>query len=70
MKELINEIELDIQKCNISSTRITTTDLQRQYLQGMIDAYSRVIYRIELNYSDKTYEEIHEENVSRWRNKK
>jgi hypothetical protein len=70
MKDLIDEINSDVLKCNISYTRITTTDLQKEYLQGMIDAYNRTIYRIELNYSDKTYEEIHEENVKKWRNKK
>ena len=70
MKDLIDEINGDVLKCMVSYTKINNTDLQRQYLQGMIDAYNRTIYRIELNYSDKTYEEIHEENVKKWRNKK
>ena len=58
MKELIDDIEKDIFNCKLSfsSKRKIPNDLQKEYLKGMIDAYNRVIYRIELNYLYKTVE--------------
>jgi Na+/phosphate symporter len=68
MKDLINDIEKDIRKYLISIKKPNITNEDKKYLSGMIDASNRIIYNIELNYY-KTYEEIHEENVKKWRNK-
>ena len=69
MKELITDIEKDIHRYLISMKKLNITNENKKYLQGMIDSASRILYNIELNYY-KTYEEIHEENIKKWRNKK
>jgi hypothetical protein len=69
MEDLIKDINEQVEKCVISSERLNINDLQKAHLFGMIDAYQRTIYNIELNYSNKTFEEIHEENVKKWREK-
>jgi len=68
LKELITDIENDIKKYTISLKKTNISKGKKNYMSGMIDSANRILYNIELNYY-KTYEEIHEENVSKWRNK-
>ena len=67
MEDLIKDINEEIKKYVISSERITINHLQKAHLFGMIDAYQRIVYNIEINYSSKTFEERHEENARKWR---
>ena len=57
MEELIKDIENEISKCQKSLLNVKITDLDKRYLSGMIDSYSRIIFNIEINYKrckDKT----------------
>lgn len=49
MEELIKEINKNIEKCNISLNKPTIINLEKAHLLGMIQAYNRVIFEIELN---------------------
>jgi Na+/phosphate symporter len=68
MKDLIEDIEKDIHRYLISIKKLNITNENKKYIQGMIDSASRILYNIELNYY-KTYEEIHEENAKKYREK-
>lgn len=48
MEELIKEINKNIEKCNISLNK-PIINLEKAHLLGMIQAYNRVIFEIELN---------------------
>jgi len=50
MEELTKDIENEISKCQKSLLNVKITDLDKRYLSGMIDAYSRIIFNIEINY--------------------
>ena len=50
MEELIKDIENEISKCQKSLLNVKITDLDKRYLSGMIDSYSRIIFNIEINY--------------------
>jgi len=67
MEELIKDLRLEITKCEISRRKEKRTELEKKYLDGMINAYNRSIFHIEINYSSKSFEEIHEKNVKKWR---
>lgn len=69
MEELIKDLRLEITKCEISRRKEKRTELQLHYLDGMINAYNRSIFHIEINYSSKTFEQTHEENTEKWREK-
>lgn len=49
MEELIKEIDKNIEKCSVSLNKQTNIDLEKAHLLGMIQAYNRVIFEIELN---------------------
>lgn len=69
MEELIKDLRLEITKCELSRRKEKRTELEKKYLEGMINAYNRAIFHIEINYSSIIFEEIHEENVKKWRKK-
>ena len=49
MEELIKDIVNEISKCQKSLLNLKITDLDKRYLSGMIDAYDRVVFNIEIN---------------------
>lgn len=49
MEELIKEINKNIDKCSFSLNKTTLIDLEKTHLLGMIQAYNKVIFEIELN---------------------
>lgn len=68
-EELIKDLRLEINKCEISIKKENRTKLEKEYLNGMINAYRRSIFHIEINYSSKIFEQTHEENTEKWREK-
>ena len=50
MKELIKDLEIEIKKCKISIKKENRTETEKKYLEGMINAYNRAIFHIEINY--------------------
>ena len=58
MEELIKDLAIEIEKCKISIKKENRSETEKKYLEGMINAYNRSIFHIEINYlhlcKDKT----------------
>ena len=50
MKDLIEDLRAEIVKCELSRIKKNRTEIEKKYLDGMIDAFNRAIFHIEINY--------------------